>query len=118
MCPFPDQTVLDAYIKSYKEIITAAQADNALHTDDRYNLRAIFTQLVQNKGIAKNETWAEVVESNFNINYWPQVQSNQTRTCVDIVVYDSPANLFKLGSVKLSAYGTLLLAATAAYASY
>merc|ERR1711990_905246 len=46
MCPFPDQAVLNNYISNYQEIITEAEKESALHTDDRYDLRAIFTQLV------------------------------------------------------------------------
>lgn len=48
-----------------------------------------------------NETWANTVQTNFQIQYWPFIQSNQTRTCVNNVINESPENLFKLSAGKV-----------------
>lgn len=43
MCPFPSQKVLNTYIENYTKMISTAQEKNVLHTDDRYDLKALFT---------------------------------------------------------------------------
>ena len=52
-----------------------------------------------------NSTWADTVISNFEIKYWPFTRSNQTKTCVNVVMNESPANLFKLKASRLLAGG-------------
>ena len=65
-------------------------------------MKAYYEKLVdQSQNAAapiKNETWADVVETQFEIQFWPFIQSNQTKTCVNAVMNTSPMNLFKLGA--------------------
>lgn len=99
-CPFPSQTEVDKYISKAQIIIN--NSVGVLHTNDRLNLKAILEKLVQSpKAPVKNQTWVSVVRSNFEIQFWPFIQSNQTYTCVNIVMELSPRNLFKLDATKL-----------------
>lgn len=97
-CPFPDQKLLDRYIAAYSKILD--QSNLVLHTNDRYNLKAQLEKLVLDGEIVANETWAEVVQTNFEIHNWPFIQSNQTYTCLNSVLNYSPMNLFKLDAMK------------------
>lgn len=97
-CPFPTQTELDNYIGNYSVLIDASV--DVLHTLDRHNLVAISEQVVMANNLTTNSTWASTVESHFTIEYWPFIQSNNTYTCVDSVMLNSPSNLYKLGALK------------------
>ena len=74
-CPFPDQKLLNRYIDAYGKIIKASVG--VLHTNDRYNLKAQLEKLVLESGSGiENQTWAEAVQTNFEIHNWPFIQSN------------------------------------------
>ena len=62
------------------------------------NLQAIGEIVSEKNELVSNSTWAQTVESNFVIDFWPFIQSNQTKTCVNDVMKHSPTNLFKLGA--------------------
>ena len=99
-CPFPNQTVVDRYNTAYEEIIKAGIG--VLHTNDRYNLKAQLEMLViSDDAPIANDTWAEVVQTNFEIHNWPYIQSNQTYTCINAVLNYSPMNLFKLDAFRI-----------------
>lgn len=83
-----------------------AAGKDILHTNDRYNLKAQLELLVLDDKVG-NDTWAELVDTNFKILNWPFIQSNQTKTCVDSVLSYSPANLFKLDAVKMGTIASL-----------
>jgi len=80
-----------------------------LHTNDRYNLEAQSSLLVSRYGLVSNETWAATVDANFMIEFWPFIQSNQTKTCVNSVMLNSPNNLFKLGAKALAVTATVII---------
>ena len=95
-----------------------AKAKDVLHTNDRYNLKAMLEKLVIKEKADQlepapidNSTWSEVVVTNFEIKNWPYIQSNQTYTCINAVLAYSPMNLFKLEGVHLKAFGSLTLLA-------
>ena len=74
-----------------------------LHTNDRNNFKAM-SEMVQKereesdptKSAKLSELWKNNIEHNFEVEFWPFIRSNQTRTCVDIVMENSPLNLEKL----------------------
>tara|TARA_B110000285_G_C14819867_1_gene465978 strand:+ start:271 stop:567 length:297 start_codon:yes stop_codon:yes gene_type:complete len=96
----PSQEELNRFIGNFTQL--TGNATDIIHTNDRMNMKAYYEKLVdlsQNPDAPiKNETWADVVESHFQIEYWPFIQSNQTKTCVNAVMRTSPMNLFKLGA--------------------
>lgn len=106
-CPIPLQPFLDAYIKNYTQLIKASPG--LLHTFDRDNLDTMFEILVQRDEVVSNSTWAATVVSKFKFKFYPFIQSNQTHTCVDIVMKESPTNMFKLGGGALAAGGAVFL---------
>lgn len=109
-CPIPLQHFLDFYIKNYTQLIKASPG--LIHTYDRNDMQTMFDTLVINQGVVSNSTWAATVVSNFKFKFYPFIQSNQTHTCVDIVMQESPTNMFKLGSLVLavgSGFGILTL---------
>ena len=57
-----------------------------MHTLDRENFLAMSELIVQSDGLVSNQTWSEAVDSKFMIDFWPFVQSNQTKTCVNEVM--------------------------------
>ena len=65
-----------------------SEGQDLIHTDDRLSLKALNEKVVA-EGFA-NETWSSVVERSFDIEYWPFIQSNQTRTCLNVVDANSP----------------------------
>ena len=99
-CPIPSQEELNRFIGNF--VTMAEKAPEIIHTNDRLNMKAYYEKLVDTSQIPdapiKNETWADVVETQFQIEYWPFVQSNQTKTCVNAVMTTSPMNLFKVGA--------------------
>ena len=100
-CPFPFQQQIDAYVTPFSQLI--GNSTKILHTNDRLNLLAISEIVVMENDLVKNETWAEAVEANFEIQFWPYIQSNQTKTCVNEVMEISPINIFKFsGAQKLA----------------
>lgn len=106
--------MLDKYIASIVTLQT--NAAGILHTNDRLNMKAYYEKLVageiEESLKVKNETWADVVETQFEIDFWPFIQSNQTKTCVNAVMATSPMNLFKLGAhmgLSVSILGLLIL---------
>jgi len=76
-----------------------------LHTNDRDNLFAY-----QDAGFKylsssfDNDSFAILANQSFMINNWAYVQSNQTQTCLGIVLWDSPQNLFKASEAKTIFY--------------
>ena len=110
-CPIPPQAVLNRFIQNYTQLV--GNASGLIHTNDRYNWRAYNEKLVDifyspNAPIS-NETWADVVQSSFEIDFWPYIQSNQTYTCVNEVMAYSPRNLFKIGAEYTRLGATILL---------
>mgnify|MGYP000005612237 CR=1 FL=1 len=77
-CPIPPQSVIDGYILNYTKLISEASGE--IHTNDRYNWRAYNEKLVDifynPSAPITNDTWAGVVGSSFEIEYWPYIQSN------------------------------------------
>jgi len=75
-----------------------------LHTNDRTNYKAMSEVVQKLKGeteenekkVELDKLWEEKVRINFDMDFWPYIRSNQTKTCVDIVMENSPANLLKL----------------------
>lgn len=69
-CPFPDQSIIDKYVKSMKNI--SGESVGILHTNDRNNKVAQLELLVKTDAIpidisklVMNETWANQVTSYF-----------------------------------------------------
>ena len=107
ICPIPPQSQIDKYIAGYKQIIK--EGVGKLHTNDRLNWEAMFEILVDQENVIKNQTWADTVTTNFENSYWPFIQSNQTRTCVSIAIFESPDNMFKMQGSKFLAMSAALL---------
>ena len=53
--------------------------------------------------------WRKNIDLNFQIDFWPYIRSNQTKTCVDIVMENSPMNLEKLLGASHLVYSALAL---------
>ena len=68
-CPFPTQSELYSFIVSYSELVS--QSVGIVHTLDRMNLQAIGEIVSEKNGLVSNSTWAQTVEANFVIEYWP-----------------------------------------------
>ena len=83
------------------------QGDNC-HTFDRDNYYAQQTCGVgQNKGILKN-----AVNYDFQVKYYPYLQTEKSRTCMSNFIADSPARLISEDSAtKLLVAGLTLIGA-------
>ena len=127
-CPLATQEELDTYVKNFKPLVE--HAIGKLHTNDRANLQAM-SELVgdasSNAGTEEEKTaaedilnqWNNTVITNFKIEFWPYIQSNQTNSCVNIVMANSPDNLMKLlGGERLKYYKGLAVFSLAVLLSY
>jgi len=85
----------------------ASKSVGVLHTNDRNNKVAQLEQLVVAEKLITNTTWAGNVVQFFEIENWPFIQSNQTRTCVNSILEYSPNNMFKLDSKYIIVSGIL-----------
>jgi hypothetical protein len=101
-----------------------------LHTNDRVNLAAMSelvseasssAQTIEEKDSAAKilEQWNNTATYAYQIEFWPYIQSNQTDSCVNIVMENSPTNLMKLlGGSSLKYYKGLMILTLAVFLSY
>jgi hypothetical protein len=101
-----------------------------LHTNDRVNLAAMSelvseasssAQTIEEKDSAAKilEQWNNTATYAYQIEFRPYIQSNQTDSCVNIVMENSPTNLMKLlGGSSLKYYKGLMILTLAVFLSY
>jgi hypothetical protein len=64
-----------------------------------------------------NKTWGDLVDSSFNITYWPYIQAGNNSDCLQQVMQQSLLNLQKLNSMQgiSSMFGAFLISLVALY---
>ena len=63
--------------------------------------------------------WNNTATYSYQIEFWPYIQSNQTDSCVNIVMENSPNNLMKLlGGTRLKFYKGLIIFTLAVFVNY
>ena len=85
-------TVSGTYI--YKDNITLVKnilEKNECHTRDRYDQRAWKDSC----GGASTADWEAAVEGKFKLNYWPYINVERKRDCIEQTFSDSLTNLKK-----------------------
>ena len=93
-CPTPPQKRLDAYIGNLTKVLEAARG--RVHTFDRDNIEDFYS-LVLSETINRTD-FMNTVQTRFDVKFWPFLQSNMTRTCVNIAMKESPENMNKLSA--------------------
>lgn len=68
ICPYPDQSLYSTYVAALQFNLNGTSC----HTYDRFNWNAQKDCGIGSSA-ATNATWATLVDSSFNITYWPYI---------------------------------------------
>ena len=104
VCPFPDQSTLQLYVDSLKIALDKSNC----HSDDWLNWLA---QKECGIGATKDtkDHWDKLVDSSFNMTYWPAIHAGSNYQCLQDVMQASRLNLEKsIGSKMLISLVTVL----------
>eukprot|EP00347_Sterkiella_histriomuscorum_P021376 403334190 len=91
VCPFPGQEQVYKYVNASRITMQNTNCSSL----DRYNMYAQNDCGAGGKGGELYDNWALAVEAQFNMTYWPFIQSNQTNTCMNQVMAISRLSIDK-----------------------
>ena len=98
----------DAYadfLYTYRSVL----ANNKCHTLDRFNLKSYLDTCAN----AQMENVEIVIKQRFNFTYWPYMNAEKVKNCIEEAFIDSYTNLMTHATHLVSTLAVLLAASTA-----